>query len=104
MSDDEEFRFRPRPGRVRNDAPKLGKAKSFLTQAKKIARQQSNSPSRSSGSPSQRARSQSSTKGGKASRTSGAPGLKRGRGATFVRARTTDAATGKMISTMGRFY
>ena len=88
MSDDEEFRFRPRPGRVRNDAPKLGKATSFITQAKKIARQQSNSPSPSSGSPSQRARSQSSTKGGKASRTSGAPGLKRGRGATFVRART----------------
>nr|WP_285294077.1 DUF3363 domain-containing protein [Aureimonas altamirensis] len=88
MSDDEEFRFRPRPGRVRNDAPKLGKAKSFLTQAKKIARQQSNSPSRSSGPSSQRARSQASAKGGKASRASGGPGLKRGRGATFVRART----------------
>lgn len=88
MSDDEEFRFRPRPGRVRNDARKLGKAKSFLTQAKKIARQQSNSPSRSSGSPSQRARSQSSAKGGKTSRASSAPGLKRGRGAAFVRART----------------
>ncbi|MET3587344.1 hypothetical protein ABID21_003468 [Pseudorhizobium tarimense] len=42
MSDDEEFRFRPRPGRVRADAPKTGKAKSFLTQAKKIARQHSN--------------------------------------------------------------
>lgn len=88
MSDDEEFRFRPRPGRVRSDAPKLGKAKSFLTQAKKIARQQSNSLSRSSGSSSQRARSQASAKGGKASRTSGAPGLKRGRGAAFLRART----------------
>lgn len=86
MSDDEEFRFRPRPGRVRSDAPKLGKAKSFLTQAKKIARQQSNSPSRSSAS-SQRARSQSSANGGRASRVSTAPGLKRGRGAAFVRAR-----------------
>lgn len=88
MSDDQEFRFRPRPGRVRSDAPKLGKAKSFLTQAKKIARQQSNSPSRSSGSSSQRIRSQASATGGRASRTSGAPGLKRGRGAAFVRART----------------
>ncbi|RSC37140.1 DUF3363 domain-containing protein [Agrobacterium sp. FDAARGOS_525] len=88
MSDDEEFRFRPRPGRVRNDAPKLGKTKSFLTQAKKIVRQQSNSPSRSPASSSQRGRSQVSAKGGKASRTSGGPGLKRGRGAAFVRART----------------
>lgn len=92
MSDDEEFRFRPRPGRVRADAPKLGKAKSFLTQAKKIARQQSNSPSRgswSSSSPSsQWSRSQGVGKGGKSARTSGGPGLKRGRGAAFVRART----------------
>lgn len=72
MSDDEEFRFRPRPGRVHADAPKLGKAKSFLTQAKKIARQHSNSPSRrfsSSSSPSsQRSRSQGTLKGAKASR------------------------------------
>lgn len=92
MSDDEEFRFRPRPGRVRADAPKLGKAKSFLTQAKKIVRQQSNSPSRglsSSSSPSsQRSRSQGGGRGGKPSRTNGGPGLKRGRGVAFVRART----------------
>ncbi len=91
MSDNEEFRFRPRPGRVRADAPKLGKAKSFLSQAKKIARQHSNSPSRrsSSSSPSsQRSRSQGVGKGAKASRTSGGSGLKRGRGAAFVRART----------------
>ena len=87
MSTDDEFRFRPKPGRIRADAPKLGKAKSFLTQAKKIARQQSNSPSWSSASSSSRSRSSSSAKGGKASRTS-APGLKRGRGAAFVRART----------------
>ncbi len=85
MSDDGEFRFRPKPGRIRADTPKLGRTKSFLTQAKKLARQQSNSPPRSS---SQRARSQASTKSGKASRASGGPGLKRGRGAAFVRART----------------
>ena len=86
MSADDEFRFRPKPGRIRADTPKLGKAKSFLTQAKKIARQQSNSPSRSSASSPSRSRSSSPAKG-KASRTS-APGLKRGRGAAFVRART----------------
>lgn len=88
MSDDEEFRFRARPGRVRADAPKLGKAKSFLTQAKKIARQQSNRLSRSSSPSSQRPRSQGVAKRGKSARTSGGPGLKRGRGAAFVRART----------------
>lgn len=87
MSADDEFRFRPKPGRIRADTPKLGKAKSFLTQAKKIARQQSNSPSRSSASSPSRSRFSATAKGGKASRTS-APGLKRGRGAAFVRART----------------
>ena len=87
MTGDDEFRFRPKPGRIRADTPKLSKAKSFLTQAKKIARQQSNSPSRSSASSPSRSRSSSLAKGGKASRTS-APGLKRGRGAAFVRART----------------
>lgn len=87
MSADDEIRFRPKPGRIRADTPKLGKAKSFLTQAKKIARQQSNSPSRSSASSSSRSRSSSPAKGGKASRAS-APGLKRGRGAAFARGRT----------------
>src|SRR3546814_8468426 len=88
MSADDENRFRPKPGRIRADAPKLGKTKSFLTQAKKLARQHSNSPSRSSASSSPRSRSSATTMGGKASRTSSGPGLKRGRGATFVRART----------------
>ncbi|HEF5875675.1 TPA: relaxase/mobilization nuclease and DUF3363 domain-containing protein [Burkholderia cenocepacia] len=88
MSADDEFRFRPKPGRIRADTPKLGRAKSFFSQAKKIARQQSNSPSRPSSPSSQRARSQASAKSGKASWASGGPGLKRGRGAAFVRART----------------
>ncbi|MCB1387028.1 MAG: relaxase/mobilization nuclease and DUF3363 domain-containing protein [Nitratireductor sp.] len=87
MSADDEFRFRPKPGRIRADAPKAGKTKSFLTQTKKIARQQSNSPPRSFASSPSRSRSSSPATGGKASRTS-APGLKRGRGAAFVRART----------------
>lgn len=87
MSADDEFHFRPKPGRIRADTPKAGKARSFLTQAKKLARQQSNRPSWSSASSPLRSRSSATVKGGKASRTS-APGLKRGRGAAFVRART----------------
>ena len=47
MSADDENRFRPKPGRIRSDVPKAGKAKSFLTQAKKLARQHSNHPGRS---------------------------------------------------------
>lgn len=88
MSADDEFRFRPKPGCIRANTPKTGRAKSFLTQAKKIARQHSNSTSRSSASSSQRFRSSATAQGGKASRTSGGPGLKRGRGAAFTRART----------------
>lgn len=88
MSADDEFRFRPKTGRIRADTPKAGKAKSFLTQAKKLARQHSNSPSRSSASSSSRSRSAATAKGGKATRSAKGPGLKRGRGAAFVRART----------------
>jgi len=88
LSADDEFRFRPKPGRIRADTPKAGKARSFLTQAKKLARQHSNSPSRSSSSSSPRSRSAATTKGGKATRSTKGPGLKRGRGAVFVRART----------------
>ncbi len=88
MSADDEFRFRPKPGRIRADTPKAGKAKSFLTQAKKLARQQSNSPSWSSSPSSPRSRSAATAKGGKAERSATGPGLKRGRGAAFVRART----------------
>ncbi|KAB2678448.1 DUF3363 domain-containing protein [Brucella tritici] len=88
MSADDEFRFRPKPGRIRADTPKAGKTKSFLTQAKKIARQHSNSPSRSSASSSARSRSLATAKSGKASRAGKGPGVKRGRGAAFVRART----------------
>lgn len=82
MSADDEIRFRPKPGRIRSDTPKLGKAWRFVTQARKIARQQSNSPPRSSSASSKRSAS------GSAARASAGPGLKRGRGATFVRART----------------
>ena len=91
MSADDEFRFRPKPGRIKSDVPKAGKAKSFLTQAKKLARQHSNSPGRSSSFASRTSSSSSSGstgKSGKASRAGKGPGVKRGRGAAFVRART----------------
>ena len=84
MSADDENRFRPKPGRIRSDTPKAGKAKSFLTQAKKLARQQSNAHSRHS----LRAGSGMAGKSGKASSGARGPGIKRGRGASFVRARS----------------
>lgn len=84
MSADDENRFRPKPGRIRYDAPKGGKTKSFLTQAKKIARQHSTTSSRSSPRPGKT----STAKGGKGARSTGGPGVRRGRGAAFVRART----------------
>jgi type IV secretory pathway VirD2 relaxase len=87
MSGDDENRFRPKPGRIRSDVPKTGKAKSFLTQAKKLARQHSNSPGRSSSSASRFA-SGSAGRSGKAPRAGKGPGVKRGRGAAFVRARS----------------
>lgn len=90
MSAEDENRFRPRSGRIKSDAPKVGKAKSFLTQAKKLARQHSNGPGRSSSFASRTSSSPSSGsagKSGKASRTGKGPGVKRGRGAAFVRAR-----------------
>lgn len=84
MSADDENRFRPKPGRIRSDTPKAGKAKSFLTQAKKLARQQGNAHSRYSS----RLGSGKAGKSGKASSGVGGPGIKRGRGASFVRARS----------------
>ena len=84
MSADDENRFRPKPGRIRSDTPKAGKAKSFLTQAKKLARQQGNAHSRYS----PRSGSGKAGKSGKASSGVGGPGIKRGRGASFVRARS----------------
>jgi len=92
MSADDENPFRPKPGRIRSDVPKTGKAKtgkakSFLTQARKLARQHSNNPGRSSSSASRFA-SGSAGRSGKTSRADKGPGVKRGRGAAFVRARS----------------
>ncbi len=87
MSADDENRFLPKPGRIRSDMPKASKAKSFLTQVKKIARQHSTTHSRYSPRPGSGAVAKAATKGGKGSRTQGGAGVRRGRGAAFVRAR-----------------
>ena len=87
MSIDDENRLRPKPGRIRSDA-RPGKTKSFLTQAKKIARQHSTGPSRSSPRSSPRLGKTSTGKGGKAARSAKGPGVQRGRGVAFVRSRT----------------
>ena len=80
MSADDENRFRPRPGRIRSDTPRAGKTRSFLTQAKKIARQQRRtSPRVGFGTPAIPAGSGVVLSSGK--------GVKRGRGAVFVRTR-----------------
>ena len=91
MSGDDENRFEPRPGAIRSDSPKAGKAKSFLSRAKKLARQHSNRPVRGAArapSSASRSASNSAGKGAKAAgrRAEGA-GVRRGRGAAFVRAR-----------------
>lgn len=83
MNADDENRFRPKPGRIRADTPKTGKAKSFLTQVKKLARQHSNGPPRSS----THSGSDLAGKGRKASRAGNGPGVKRGRGAAFAQSR-----------------
>lgn len=87
MSADDENRFRPKPGRIRSDA-RPGKTKSFFSQAKKIARQHSANPPRSSPRSAQRPGKSPTGKSGKAARSTKGPGLQRGRGAAFVRART----------------
>lgn len=84
MSADDENRFRPKPGRIRSDTPKAGKTKSFFTQVKKITRQHQAAAARdpsmpSSARPSSPGRSRAVVASGK--------GVKRGRGASFVRAR-----------------
>jgi len=85
MSADDESRFRPKPGRIRSDA-RRGKVrtKSFFTQVKAVTRQHSTVHTRYS----PHLPSSPAGKGGKGSRKSGGPGVRRGRGAAFVRART----------------
>ena len=83
MSGDDENRFRPKPGRVRSDAPKAGQAKSFLSTVRKMTRQQQAASGRSrsakGGGPGRAAKGKGTISSGR--------GVQRGRGATFVRAR-----------------
>ncbi|WP_366942761.1 DUF3363 domain-containing protein [uncultured Paracoccus sp.] len=83
MSADDEIRFRPKLGRIRADTPKVGRSGSFLTQAKKLARQHSTAHAKYS----PRLESRTAAKGGKGPRSAKGPGVQRGRGACFVRAR-----------------
>ena len=79
MSRDNEDRFRPRPGRIRSDARGGAAAKSFFTRVRKIARQHGAGPPGASAH---------RTSGGSGDRARGKVGVRRGRGAAFVRART----------------
>ncbi|MBB3871259.1 type IV secretory pathway VirD2 relaxase [Brevundimonas mediterranea] len=84
MSADDENRFRPRPGRIRSDAP--GRAtKSFFTKVRKIARQHGAGPS--GGSARVKGFGSGASVRGKAG-ANPSRGVKRGRGAAFVRSRT----------------
>ncbi|MBS1164398.1 MAG: hypothetical protein H6R00_423 [Proteobacteria bacterium] len=83
MNGDDDNRFRPRPGRVRSDAPKAGQAKSFLSKVRKNTRLQQAASGRS--------RSAKSSGPGRAANgtsiVASGRGVQRGRGAAFVRAR-----------------
>ena len=91
MSADDENRFRPKPGRIRSDALRAGKTRSFFTQAKKITRQQraaiSHAPAAPSSSPRSPAPGSGARSRGPRAIVASGKGVKRGRGASFVRAR-----------------
>jgi len=83
MSREDEDHFRPRPGRIRSDGRGGAATKSFFTRVRKIARQHGAGP------PGASAYRKSSGSGGQARGKLGAGrGVRRGRGAAFVRART----------------
>jgi len=82
VSRDDEDRFRPRPGRIRSDARGGAATKSFFTRVRKIARQHGAGPPGASGY------IKSGGSGGRARGKVGAGrGVRRGRGAAFVRGR-----------------
>ncbi|KXV35360.1 hypothetical protein AD940_03045 [Gluconobacter thailandicus] len=83
MSAGDDNRFSPRAGRIRADTPKVGRARSFLTKVRTVTRQQQ-AATGGSGRP-RRGGSGHAPKG-EGSIASGR-GVRRGRGATFVRAR-----------------
>jgi type IV secretory pathway VirD2 relaxase len=83
MSQDDEDHFRPRPGRIRSDGRGCVATKSFFTRVRKIARQHGAVPSGASSY---------ITSSGSGVRVRGkvgaGRGVRRGRGAAFVRGRT----------------
>lgn len=83
MSGDDENRFRPRPGRVRSDGARIGQAKSFLSKVRKVTRQHGGSVATPSCSGPVKAPRSS----GRNAVLASGKGVKRGRGAAFVRAR-----------------
>ncbi|WP_438382536.1 relaxase/mobilization nuclease domain-containing protein [Asaia sp. BMEF1] len=83
MSAGDDNRFRPRLGRIRADTPKVGRARSFLTKVRTVTRQQQ---AASGGSGRLRRGGPGHAPKGEGSIASGR-GVRRGRGATFVRAR-----------------
>lgn len=83
MNRDDEDRFRPRPGRIRSDARGGAATKSFFTRVRKIARQHGAGP------PGASAYIKGGGSVGRARAKVGAGrGVRRGRGAAFVRGRT----------------
>lgn len=82
MSGDDDNRFRPKPGRIRSHASKAGQAKSFLTKVRKIARQHGAASGRVL-----RGSGGASGKPGRNGAVASGRGVKRGRGAAFVRSR-----------------
>jgi type IV secretory pathway VirD2 relaxase len=84
MSKDDEDRFRPRPGRIRSNARGGAATKSFFTKVRKIARRHGVGP------PGASAFGKSGGSGGRARGNvgGGRRGVRRGRGAAFVRSRS----------------
>jgi type IV secretory pathway VirD2 relaxase len=84
MNADDENHIRPKPGRIRSDTPKAGKSRSFFTQVRKITRQHQAAASREPSTPSS---TRPSSQGRSRAMVASGKGVKRGRGASFVRAR-----------------
>ena len=80
---EDDYHFRPKPGRVRSNGGKSGQAKSFLSKVRKVTRQQQAASGRSrsakGGGPGYAATGSRVVASGR--------GVQRGRGAAFVRAR-----------------
>ena len=82
MSRDDEDPFRPRPGRIRSDARGGAATKSFFSRVRKIARLHGAGP------PGASAYAESNGMGRARGKVGAGRGVRRGRGAAFVRGRT----------------